>query len=195
MPLASVAAPLQDEGVLRATPIQRAQMKHIAITILSLALACTGNAQNTRSQLGTVSQSVASTKIDIVYRRPVARGRALFGALVPWGRDWTPSADSAARVTISEPIEINGSSLAAGSYSLWAIPDSTSWTLIFNSQAQAFHLRHDEKRDVLRVHAVPTKGDHVETLMFAFPMVDADSARLELRWGTTVVPMLIRAKR
>ena len=167
------------------------------MALLSLACACASPAggQNTRSQLGTVSQSVASLKIDIVYRRPVARGRALFGALVPWNRDWTPSADSAARVTISEPIEINGSRLEAGSYSMWAIPDSTSWTLIFNSQAQAFHLRHDEKRDVLRVHAVPTKGDHVETLMFAFPMVDADSARLELRWGTTVVPMLIRAKR
>jgi hypothetical protein len=172
-----------------------AKMKPIAIALLSLACASPADGQNTRSQLGTVSQSVASLKIDIVYRRPVARGRTLFGALVPWGRDWTPSADSAARLTISEPIEINGSSLAAGSYSLWAIPDSTSWTLIFNSQAQAFHLRHDEKRDVLRVHAVPTKGDHVETLMFAFPMVDADSARLELRWGTTVVPMLIRAKR
>jgi hypothetical protein len=170
-------------------------MKQIALALLLLACACRADGQNTRSQLGTVSQSVASVKIDIVYRRPVARGRALFGALVPWGRVWTPSADSATKVTISEPIEINGSRLAAGSYSMWAIPDSTSWTIIFNSQAQAFHLRHDEGRDVLHVQAVPTKGDHVETLMFAFPMVDADSARLELRWGTTVVPMLIRAKR
>ena len=170
-------------------------MKPIAVTILLVAVACTGNAQNTRSQLGSVSQSVTSTKIDIVYRRPVARGRTLFGALVPWGQVWTPSADSAVRVTISEPIEINGSRLAAGSYSMWAIPDSTSWTIIFNSQAQVFHLRHDEGRDVLRVKAVPTKSDHIETLMFAFPMVDADSARLEMRWGTTVVPMLIRAKR
>jgi len=170
-------------------------MKHIAATILSVAVACTGNAQNTRSQLGTVSQSVTSTKIDIVYRRPVARGRTLFGALVPWGQVWTASADSAVRFTISEPIEINGSRLPAGSYSMWAIPDSTSWTIIFNSQAQVFHLRHDEGRDVLRVKAAPAKGDHVETLLFAFPMVDADSARLEMRWGTTVVPMLIRAKR
>jgi len=28
--------------------------------------------------------------------------------------------------------------------------------------------------------------------MFAFPMVDGDSARLELRWGTTIVPLMIR---
>jgi hypothetical protein len=146
-----------------------------------------------RSQLGSVSQSVNGTTIEIVYRRPVAHGRALFGALVPWDRIWSPSADSAARMTLSQPVEINGARLAAGSYSIWAIPDSLSWTLIFNSVATVFHLRYPEGRDVLRVRATPTRGDHVESLMFAFPMVDADSARLELQWGTTVVPLSIKA--
>ena len=42
-------------------------------------------AQNAaRSQLGTVTQQVGGTHIEILYRRPVARGRSLFGALVPW---------------------------------------------------------------------------------------------------------------
>jgi hypothetical protein len=40
---------------------------------------------------------------------------------------------------------------------------------------------------------MPAGTRHVESLMFAFPMVDADSARLEIRWGTTVVPLSIRA--
>ena len=147
-----------------------------------------------RSQLGVVAQSVAGARIEIAYRRPVARGRSLFGYLVPWGSIWTPSADTAARFTTSAPVEINGATLAAGSYSLWAIPDSTSWTLIFNSINQVFHLRYPQGHDVLRVTATPTRGEFVETLLFAFPMVDADSARLELRWGTTVVPLAIRAR-
>ena len=170
-------------------------MTRRALFLVALAIAPAAGAQNTRSQLGVVSQSVVSTKIDVVYRRPVARGRALFGALVPWGAVWTPSADSGARITISEPIDVNGSKLAAGSYSMWAIPDSASWTVIFNSVAEVFHRNYPEGKDVLRVHATPGKGDYVETLMFAFPMVDADSARLELRWGTTVVPLMIRAGR
>ena len=147
-----------------------------------------------RSQLGTVSQIIAGTRIEISYRRPVARGRTLFGALVPWGRIWSPSSDSAARVTVSTPVEINGAQLAAGSYSLWAIPDSSSWTMIFNSEPAAFHLRYPEGRDALRVQAVPEHGEHVETLIFLFPMVDADSAVLQLRWGSTVVPMRIRSR-
>ena len=39
-----------------------------------------------------------------------------------------------------------------------------------------------------------SKAQHVETLLFAFPVVDADSATLQLRWGTTVVPLSIRAR-
>ena len=145
-----------------------------------------------KSQLATVTQVVAGTRIEIVYRRPVARGRSLFGALVPWGRIWTPSADSAARISFSAPVTVNGERLAAGSYTLWAIPDADSWTIIFNSSPAAFHLRYPDGRDVLRVRATPAHGDQVESLMFAFPMVDADSAQLQLRWGTTVVPLMLR---
>lgn len=151
-------------------------------------------AQNTRSQLGVVSQSVAGTRVEIAYRRPVARGRQLFGSLVPWGRIWTPSADSAARLTTSGPLQVNGSELPAGSYSVWTIPDSSSWTIVFNRVAETFHLRYPDGNDVLRVRAKPASGEYVETLMFTFPLVDADSARLELRWGTTVVPLSLRVK-
>jgi len=50
-----------------------------------------------------------------------------------------------------------------------------------------------EYKDVLRVKAKPRAGYHMETLGFYFPMVDADSAELDLHWGTTVVPMAIKA--
>jgi len=166
----------------------------VCVLSLNAVLAACARAQPApKSQLGVVSQMVAGTRIELTYRRPVARGRALFGALVPWGRVWTPSADTAARIVLSAPIEVNGSRLAAGTYSIWAIPDSASWTVIFNSAAEVFHLRYPDGRDVLRVKTAPMHGDHVETLMFGFPMVDGDSARLELRWGTTVVPLAIKA--
>ena len=147
-----------------------------------------------RSQLGVVTQWIAGTKVEITYRRPVARGRELFGALVPYGRMWTPSADSAARLTTSAPITINGAPLAAGSYSIWATPDSLSWSIAFNSSAERFHLNVPSGGFVATVHAKPVQAnDYVETLMFSFPSADADSARLELRWGKTVVPMSIKA--
>lgn len=172
--------------------------RHVVASYVALSLAAISGAgaqSAPRSQLGTVSQLIAGTRVEVMYRRPVARGRPLFGALVPYGRIWTPSADSAARFTVSAPIEVNGSALPAGSYSLWAIPDSTSWTLVFNREPAVFHLRYPEGHDALRVEAKPRQGEHVETLMFSFPVADADSARLELHWGTTIVPLTIRAGR
>ncbi len=164
--------------------------------VLEIALAPDARAQAIpRSQLAGVSQNLAGTQIDIVYRRPSARGRELFGALVPWDRVWSPSADSAARFTISAPIDVNGSSLAAGSYSLWAIPGATEWTMIFNMVPSVFHTRYPSGQDALRVKTTPESLSALETLSFYFSSADGDSATLRLHWGSTAVPLKIRAKR
>jgi hypothetical protein len=162
--------------------------------VVAFAPACSKAQVIRKSQLATVSQMIGDARIEIVYRRPVARGRELFGSLVPFGQVWSPSADSAAVFTTTKELEIAGAKLPAGRYSVWAIPDRDTWTLIFNSVTPVFHLRYPEGKDVLRVHAKPKAGDHVETLAFYFPMVDEDSAVLNLHWGKTVVPFAIKAK-
>lgn len=74
------------------------------------------------SQAGAVAQRVANTEITITYSRPVARGRELFGALVPYEQVWNPGADRATAISVSRDVEVNGQALEAGSYSIWAIP-------------------------------------------------------------------------
>jgi len=71
--------------------------KHLMLACLALAIAPNQSVAQGYpfSQRGTVSQMVAFTNISIEYGRPVARGRALFGALVPWDSVWHPGADSA----------------------------------------------------------------------------------------------------
>jgi Protein of unknown function (DUF2911) len=147
-----------------------------------------------KSQLASVMQMVGTSRIEVIYHRPVARGRDLFGSLVPWGRIWSPSADTAAIFKTTSDLSIGAARLPAGSYSIWAIPDRQSWTIIFSSVQPVYHVRYPEGRDVLRVKAAARAGDHMETLAFYFPMVDADSAVLNLHWGKTVVPLSIRAK-
>jgi hypothetical protein len=162
--------------------------------MLVAAPACSTAQSIHKSQLATVSQMIGDARIEIIYRRPVARGRELFGSLVPFGNVWSPSADSAAVFTTTKELEIAGAKLPAGRYSLWAIPDRDSWTLIFSSVTPVFHLRYPQGKDVLRVHAKPKAADHMETLAFYFPMVDEDSAILNLHWGKTVVPFAIKAR-
>ena len=144
-----------------------------------------------RSQLGSVMQMVGNTRIEIVYRRPVARGRALFGSLVPWGAIWSPSSDTAATFSVSTPVRVNGERLPAGTYSRWAIPQPDVWTLIFSTAHPVFHLTYPEGRDALRVRAASRSGEHMETLAFYFPKVDGKHAELVLHWGKTMVPLEI----
>src|SRR4051794_11956977 len=143
------------------------------------------------SQHGSVSQQVANTTITIDYNRPVARGRALFGSLVPYGRVWCPGADNCTTIQLSTDVKINGQALAAGTYSLWAEPQPEKWTMIFNRAQPVFHTRYPASQDVLRVQTVPRQGSHMETLAFYFPVVDGNHAELVLHWGTVVVPLAI----
>ena len=141
------------------------------------------------SQHGTVSQRVADTTITLEYNRPVARGRELFGTLVPYGKVWCPCADDATTIEVSGPIKIAGQDLAAGKYSLWTVPNEGKWTVIVSRQSNAWHNRYPEGQDLLRFD-VPTRiGSHMETLAFYFPVVDGKKAELALHWGTTIVPM------
>src|SRR5881227_4252207 len=84
------------------------------------------------SQRGTVTQEVAGTTIAIEYDRPVARGRDLFGALVPYGRVWCPGANECTTLTVSTDITVEGKKLPAGTYTVWAKPGAASWSIIFN---------------------------------------------------------------
>lgn len=147
------------------------------------------------SQTAALTQWVGPAKIDITYHRPVARGRELFGTLVPFGKVWSPSADSAAVFTTTKPLTVNGAVLAAGSYTIWTIPDEKEWTVMFSTEHPVPHMFYPQGKDALRVKTVARTGDYVETLAIHFPMVDADSAEMVIHWGRTAVPLKIRAVR
>jgi len=147
------------------------------------------------SQRGSVTQNVAFTNIAVTYGRPVARGRALWGALVPWDSIWHPGADSATRIVFSRDVVVEGKPLRAGEYSLWLIPrEHAPWTVIFSRAAHVFHKPYPGARfEVLRVDVSPEQVSDVESFTIYFPLVIRDEAVMRLHWGTTAVPIHIRA--
>jgi len=145
------------------------------------------------SQRQEITQWVNGTEIRVRYVRPVARGRELFGKLVPYGHLWTPSADSALRVTFSTDVKIQGQSLPAGSYSVWTTPDSAQWSVTFNKTPDTHHMRHPSDGDMLTVSTKVETLQHVETLTIGFPSVDGKKALMQIHWGTTAVSLEIEA--
>ena len=147
------------------------------------------------SQRSSLTQSVALTEITVEYGRPVARARTLFGALVPWDSVWHPGADSATVITFSRDLLLDGHEVKAGEYSLWLIPRATgTWTLILNRQARTFHRPYPgAATDALRWDVTPEQGAQMESMAVYFPKVLRDEATMRIHWGTTIVPVEIKA--
>ena len=109
-----------------------------------------------------------------------------------FGEIWNPGANDATKVSVSQPVTINGMSLPAGDYSIWAIPDPDEWTVIFNRAADVYHEPYPgEEHEELRLQVAPQTGQHMETLAFYFPAVEKKDAELRLHWGETIVPLQI----
>ena len=147
------------------------------------------------SQRSRMQQDIALTSVEVTYGRPVARGRKLFGALVPWDSIWHPGADSATRIVFSRDVVLEGKPVKAGEYSVWLLPRATGpWTFILSRAAHVFHQPYPgEASDYLRLDVTPERGAHMETLAFYFPVVLRDEAVMRIHWGEMMVPLKLKA--
>ena len=140
------------------------------------------------SQAATVSQTIAEAEITVVYNRPVARGRVLYGNLVPWGLEWNPGADQATHIKTTQDLLLAGERLPAGNYSIWAIPNPDEWTIILHRDWDVFHAPYPGDEGVeLRLDIEPVAAAHVESLAFYFPVADRRDGTLALHWGETLL--------
>jgi hypothetical protein len=164
-----------------------------ALAIAGLLLGCRTASEIPRSQRARLEQHIGRLVVSIEYNRPVARGRRLFGGIVPLGEPWNPGADRATTIRFSGEVTVEGHSIPPGRYSVWVVPRVERWTLILSRAADVFHVPYPEGQDQLRVTLGTGSAPHMETLAFYFPVVDGDSAVLHLHWGETVLPIRLRA--
>lgn len=147
------------------------------------------------SPKASVMQSVGITDVTINYNRPGVKGRAIWGALVPWDKVWRTGANEATTIEFSDDVWINGQKLAKGLYSLHTIPSASEWTIIFNSVASQWgSYSYDAAKDALRIKAAPQAAPHAEWLTFEFPEMTTDTAKVVIRWEKVAVPFTIDTK-
>lgn len=78
---------------------------------------------------------------------------------------------------------------------MWLIPrERAPWTLILSRAARVFHKPYPGPQfDVLRLDVTPEQVSNMESFAIYFPMVLRDEAVMRLHWGTTAVPIRIKA--
>ena len=144
------------------------------------------------SQHATVLQKVGITDIKVNYHRPLVKGRQIWGKLVPYDAVWRAGANENTTISFSDPVNVEGKPLEAGTYGLHMIPGQSDWIVIFSKNSTswgAFTYKQDE--DALRVTVKPQPAEFHEALAYDFDDVKDDSAVLTLRWEKLAVPVKI----
>ena len=144
------------------------------------------------SPKASLMQAVGLTDITINYNRPGVKGRAIWGALVPYDKVWRTGANEATTITFSDDVTVEGQKLPKGTYSLHTVPGQNQWGVIFNSVADQWgSYSYDEKKDVLRVNVTPQAAPHAEWMTFEVPEMTTDTAKIVLRWEKIAVPFTV----
>ena len=120
--------------------------------------------------------------VSVVYGKPYARGRAIYGGLVGYGQVWVAGAHRATELATTVPLRIGGARVEPGVYALFVTPRPHGWTLHVNRvPGQHIADEYDAAADVATVAVAPTVLDvPAEALAWSF----ADDGRsLRLAWG------------
>lgn len=145
------------------------------------------------SPAASVTQTIGLTDISVKYHTPGVKSREIWGTLVPYNQVWRTGANEATLITLSDEVTINGEKLAAGTYSLFSLPESAdSWFFIFNKNISLWGTEgYDPKEDVLRVKAQVKECLYHETFQFAFSNVSPTAGILSFLWEKKEVSIKI----
>jgi hypothetical protein len=99
----------------------------------------------------TVSATAGGAALWIDYGRPAKRDRVIFGGLVPWNLVWRTGANAATQFRTDKALQMNGTTVPAGFYTLWSIPTPTGMKLVINSQTGQWGTDHDPAKDLYTI--------------------------------------------
>ncbi len=184
-------------------------MKYLNISLLSsfvvLLAASPAIAQDKPrvSPQETITADIDGSALKIVYSRPYTKdpksgaSRKIWGDLVPFGKVWRTGANEATLLTTSQALSIGGTTIPAGTYSLFSQPEENgSAKLIVNKQTGQWGTKYDEKQDLARIEM---KKDAVDKAVDQFTMAidknPAGGGMLKLTWENTQYSVSLQVKK
>jgi tetratricopeptide (TPR) repeat protein len=92
---------------------------------------------------------------------------------------------------------VAGQKLAAGSYSIFSIPTTGDWTLIFNKDLSAQEASYSQEKDALRVTIKPVTVAKTEAFTIDFSGLSDSTADMNISWSDKkiVAPITIETSK
>jgi Protein of unknown function (DUF2911) len=124
--------------------------------------------------------------ITVDYSSPRAKGRKIFGGLVPFGEVWRTGANEATTFNTTSNLEIEGKAIPAGNYTIFTIPAQDKWTLIVNKQTGEWGIPYKyESNELARVPMqVSSLSSPVEDFTISFDQ-GGQTCTLRMSWENT----------
>jgi len=152
------------------------------------------------SPAGSVSTVVGLTDIKIDYSRPHARGRKIFGsdasALIPYGSIWRTGANNGTKISFSDDVKVEGTSVPKGEYLIFSWPGEKEWTISLYKDLTIGGAtnRYDKAKEAARFNVKSSRlAEKVEILTFNIADISDDSktAAIQLQWENTSVKFTV----
>ena len=167
----------------------------LAILVVILLIAFQVVKSRTKSSSPEVNQtySIGTAKVNLFYCEPSKKGREIFGGLIKYGEVWRTGANEPTTFETDKILVIDGKKLPAGKYSLWTIPQTDSWTVIFNKEVPYWgdgsdgKAARNAKEDIIQV-VVPVEKLTVPQEKLS---IDALNNALTIKWDMTKVSVPI----
>jgi Protein of unknown function (DUF2911) len=170
----------------------------IAALIVSIAFSGTSFAQQKPlSPPATASVTFADGKtVTINYSAPSTRNRKIFGGLVPYDQVWRTGANAATTLKTDVDLNIGGTKVPAGSYTLYTIPNVNNWQLIINKQTGQWGTKYDQSQDLARIPMkVTQRPSGLELFTISLDKTFGDSAILKLEWENTIASVDVKEQK
>jgi hypothetical protein len=161
----------------------------IALSIAAIA-ACGASAQNKESRPSPPAKATCGLAggktITVDYSSPRMKGRKIFGELVPFGKIWRAGANEATTFVTDTDLTVGGTSVPAGSYTIFTIPGEDKWTLVVSKKTGEWGTAYPgPDNDLARVEMKASKlPSAVENFTISFEQSGA-GCTLRMDWETT----------
>ena len=166
------------------------QKRFTLVTLVILMLAGLACSQDKASRLSPAAQAKCSfadgKSITVDYSSPRAKGRKIYGGLVPFGQVWRTGANEATSFVTTANLTIGGKDVPAGSYTIFTIPNENKWTLIINKKTGEWGIPYKyESDDLARVDMDVSKtSGAVENFTISFHEMGT-GCHMYLDWENT----------
>jgi hypothetical protein len=140
--------------------------------------------------------------VTVDYSSPRAKGRKIYGGLVPYGEVWRAGANEATTFVIDTDVVVGGKTVPAGAYTIFTIPNQDKWTLIISKKTKnakggpVWGVPYPgEADDFARVDMKASKlPSNVENFAISFDK-SASGCTMNLDWETTRASIEISEKK